>query len=332
MKFFVGGFTMKFRYLLILVLLMVGLVSAQELDPCLGLDSDDCELISEASANGLSGAEAFTIDFELNFEAESIPLGGDTSDLAFGMEGRVDVLEGDGDLLPFNFYSEFDVTLVQGRVDNTVGVELMVFEDILYFTNSNVRQWQHVDLVEFFSDRDIAEQFEELGEQMSDVGEQMGELSAADLEPLMQVLTLPGFLAMERDGDDFVFTMDLTALQALNDEENEDLMEMFIEGLSAADPTVGFVLPRLLEEMEVGTIELVQSVNTDLNIVQGYQFKFEFVGPLEGLVQDPPTTEILFELNFEFDNFDDVDEFEAPENSEDMTEIFIDAYKDSAGL
>ena len=323
---------MKFRYLIILVLLIVGLVSAQELDPCLGLSSDDCDTISQASANGLGGAESFTIDFELNFEAVDLPLGEDSSDMDFSMEGSIDVVPGDGDLVPYNFHSEFEVSLIQGRSDSTTGVELMLFDDMLYFTASGTRQWMHVDLVEFFSDKDIAEQFTDLGEQMSEAGSQLSGLNAADLEPLMQVLALPGFLNMERDGDDFVFTMDLTALQALNEDENEELMDMFIEGLSASDPTVAFILPRILEEMETGTISLTQSVNTDLNIVQGYQFSFEFVGPLEGLASNPPTTEITFELNFEFDNFDDVNEFEAPEDSEDMTELFIDTYKDGAGL
>lgn len=140
----------------------------------------------------------------------------------------------------------------------------------------------------------------------------MGEMPDMEtLMPLLAILEVPGLMNYERDGDDFVFTIDLSVLA---DPENAELLAEIDATLAEVDPEMAGMasaLPMLLSE---GTIEVIQSVDTDLNIVENIQFNVYLA-----VQMGPEPTTIDLYVNVALTNLDSAPAAEAPAEFTDMT-------------
>jgi hypothetical protein len=307
-----------FLTMLVLFSLVLGSAYAQDmpLGDCLNLDQADCDVITEATANGIGDATSFTIELEIAFEVSGIPGGEEAGSASFDMSGVIDVAEGNGMLIPFNMAGVFDVAATQdgAAILPPMTLESAIIDDFLYFSDPFSGEWAGIDILTLMS----SDEFNEILAPLLEGDTSALGVDAPDIEsllPLLGILELPGFLDYSRDGDDFILTVDFAALQSLSDPENSALLTALDNVLTESDPSLegmAAVLPMLISE---GTIEFVQTVNADLNIVDNFQFNtfLEVVLGADPLVID-------MTINMAVTNLDEAPEPTAPEQFEDITD------------
>lgn len=330
---------MKFRtiFLTIFTLLALtigGLVQAQDdFDPCFGLSAEDCAVINEASANGIGDAESFSMEMSVDFAAEGL-----TSVMAMADPTAEDAI----DAVSFTLESTFDFAMdedamtevymngsltfsaaTDGMEVEAMNVDVMLIGDVLYFNDGT--GWMSIDLVRLMEDEDLAGQFGDLMDDESDPTEAMEDLGI-DSEALgivFGIINLDGFLTYERDGDDFIFTMNFAALQTLLAEENEDLLNEIVETAAEVDPSMAMIIPLVPTLISDGYIAVTQTVDTDANIVTALTVDSELelaLGMLAG-TQDVTTTDLTVDVSM--NNFDSVDMVEAPADAVDITDMVL---------
>jgi hypothetical protein len=325
--------TRLFVALLIVLVAMMGVVYAQELNPCFSLSEDDCALIGEASLNTatfLSGVESFSVDVEMSLALDNVP---DSEPISFDVSGTIDIIMNANATVGINAYGLLDVAMEAEGDSMEAALEFWIVDDVFYFINPDDEGLYSIDLAAVMEEMDFESLIEDAA---SNPTEALGGgmLEEEGLEALTELLALPGLLDFVRDGDDFIFTVDFGVLA---DPENEEVLEGIAEAIGETDPATGAqlesmlpMLPLLLEE---GTITFTQGLNTELNIVDSITMEMNFViatGMMMGEPELPSTTfDFLFGMNL--GNFDGAENPEAPEGAEDITEDVLEGIEDSMG-
>ncbi|MDQ7024087.1 MAG: hypothetical protein Q9P44_00865 [Anaerolineae bacterium] len=289
---------MKYRSLLLIfvvlsLMIVPATISAQDMPDmgfCFGLDEADCTALASAWDNMDSLVEAdssFTVDYEVAFlmsglsEDLPLPLPEGSTDLldsassvVFNSSGAIDlVLDENGE--PQALGAVLDIEF--GEADSeleTIPIEIRVVDGYLYLLNPETETWVGLDLEVAASDDGLMAGLEGLpfnpmtGDfdmNLLDELPDMSQMGDIDIEAL---LALPGLISHVREGDDFIFTIDFTALAALLEPENADLFESIAGALAMADQNIGFMFVMLPSmPFEEGSLTIVQHVDTDLNIV-----------------------------------------------------------------
>jgi hypothetical protein len=320
---------MKTRFFLALVVVLsivFGAVQAQELNPCFSLSADDCTAIEEATANTaafLAETSAFTVDVDFSIAAADIPGDdGETTSFSYSQVGTIDFVKNADAQTGINAYGYFDIAANDGSEDMELAVEFWLVDDVVYYVDPNDDTLYSIDLVRLMEEGD----FETT---MSDPEEALEDLPV-DLEafaPLFSLITLPGLLDHVRDGDNFVFTIDLGAL---TDPSNAEAIADIVASVSETDPATGAQLEQYMQllpmMLEAGTINFTQSMNSDLGIVDNYTLDGNFVIATGMMMGDPqmPATTVDLAFNMGFGNFDAAENPEAPEGAEDITDSVLE--------
>jgi len=317
---------MKIRMLLALVMVLVSLLGvayAQDINPCFSLSEEDCALIGEATLNTatyLDGVGSMTIDLDLSMAANDIP---DSEPFSFDMTGSVDVVENTETQIGADVYGSFDVNVEAEGESEAITIEFWIVSDVLYFINPEDEGLYSVDLTQVLSESDLEDAIENPTEAL---GDEL--MSDSALEALTTLVTLPGLLDWNRDGDDFVFTIDFAAL---TDPNNQEALESLVEVVSETDPATGAqlesFLPLLPQLLESGTVNFTQGLNTELNIVDSYTLEANFVVATGMMMGDPqlPATTVDFLFSAGLGNFDGVEAPVAPEGATDITEEVVES-------
>lgn len=322
-----------FVALLIVLIALLGVAYAQELNPCFSLSEDDCTLVGEASLNTatfLAGVESFSVDVEMSMSADDIP---DSDPFSFEVTGTADFIRNEDAQVGIDAYGLFDIAAdIEGEAMEAT-FEFWIVDDVLYFINPDDEGLYSVDLVELMEEVDFEAMMEDAAEDPTEVlGGGLIDDEAA--EAVLQLLALPGLLDWVRDGDDFVFTIDLGAL---TDPDNEEVLEEIAEQIGETDPATGAqlesMLPLLPMMLEEGTITFTQSLNSELNIIDQISLEMNFVIATGMMMGDPelPSTTADFLFTMSLGNFDGAESPEAPEGAEDITEDVIEIFQSSMG-
>jgi|GEM_PF-2129182 len=337
---------MKLRttFLTVLTLLAFILGSAvQAQDACFGLPSDDCDVINEASANGIGDAESFTMTMSIDFTADGLGAIGDLvgsfsgdpsaagdvpEEIAFGFEAEMDVAVDEDSELGAYMNGTMTISFSADGEGDEQTVDVMLVDDVVYINDGT--GWLSIDLIEVMEDEELGALFGDMAgdgdptEAMDDLG-----IDPDAFGGLVGIMALDGFLNYERDGDDFVFTIDFGALQTLLDEENEDLLNEIVESAAEVDPSMALFVPLIPTLISDGDIVITQTVDTDANIVTDIVVESELelaLGMLAGSTE-VTTTDLTVEIGL--DNLDGVDMEDAPEEALDFTAFFIEILKSS---
>jgi hypothetical protein len=210
----------------LLLVLLPAATSAQGFDACFGLTAADCEELNAASQNLAVFAmsnESFTVEFDIASNVTGLPeeTAGATTG-TFNANGAIDfVLSGNGSI-PVTLGAAMSAEFGLGDMLTTLPVELRLVDDYVYLLNPMVGTWQGANLAESMSDPAFAEQLESMNPLSED--SPMAE-SMPDMESLMALTTLldlPGLITYVREGNDFIFTVDVTALGQLSSPEHAD--------------------------------------------------------------------------------------------------------------
>ncbi|MEL6405821.1 MAG: hypothetical protein AAFR81_15740 [Chloroflexota bacterium] len=310
-----------------IMLLLGGVVNAQDFDPCFGLSGDDCATINDASANGIGDAEAFTLNVFIDFAMDNIP-DEVTSAIGFSMEGAIDIAVAPDSLVGFEMAGELTFAGTLNDEDpEPETLDIRLVEDIVYVSDGE--EAFSVDVVQLLESDAIDAQLDGLGLGMdADPEDVAGELPVdiAQVFALLDILNLPGLLNYERAGDEFIFTVDLSALQALLEEENEDLLNTIVETAAEVEPTAAFIIPVIPSLISSGIIEVNQAVDTDLNIVTDISFDMDIEVSLGALTTgdaSAPATTVFLDTDLGISNLDDIGAIEPIEGAEDITEELL---------
>lgn len=333
---------MKFRALLLMVVLLAsfmvaGLTSAQDIDLCFGLSAEDCAVINAASANGVGEATSFTQNQSITFTMSGIPDGdtGGTIDITFSQVGAIDITMGGGTLIPFTMSGSYTIS-GSGPLDTLpdTPIAFRIVEDIIYFQNpENAEQWLSIDLAELLNDPTIS------GALGGDAGAATDALPVEvpdvdSLLGLLDIVNLPGLITYERAANTFVFTVDLTALSGLLEEGNEDLLDTVVETASEVDPSAGLFITLIPALIDTGTIQVIQVVNPDLNIIETLEFNADFSIAFGTLAGDPSAAPIAGSLavSATTGNFNGVAPIAAPANAEPFpVDAFLEGFMQGFG-
>ncbi|MGJ3239261.1 MAG: hypothetical protein ACFE0Q_11190 [Anaerolineae bacterium] len=317
-------------------------------DLCFGLAEADCEVINEASANGLGDAESFTIDLTVDFSGDELA---SLFSLAQGFTGDADLsMIEDLNAATFTFDGSFDIAMdedsetgvnVAGTFTTSfsknsedvteLGYEIVLADDVLY-SNSG-EGWQSIDLIRLMeafeeadAEMDMSDEATDDEAEMDMTEEDMDEMFGGmdGLGALVEILDLPGFLSYERADDVFTFAVDFSVLQALLEEENEELLQELVITASEIDPSFAFLVPLLPTLIEDGLITVVQTVDTEANIVSNVTFTTDLDLALGILDGSPAVTTVSLIADLGFSNLDAVTASVAPDGAEDITDSVIE--------
>lgn len=335
------------------------LVQAQDdmgldIDPCFGLAEADCTVINEASANGIGDATSFTVDVSIDFSGSELSelfgafamFGGEMdmgalseiNDVTFVFDGTFDVAM-DEESETGSIAGSFTMSFSQNDGEVTeMAMDVILLEDMAYFNEGD--GWQSIDLTRleesdalagledmasgFGMDMGMMDMGDEDDMDDEDAMDMMGGMFSEDsLGALLGLLDLPGFVVYERSGDDFAFDVDFTALQVLLTDEYEDVYTEIVTSAAEVDPIMAFLIPSLLTIFEEGTISIVQTVDTDANIVSAIDLDVNLSLSLALLTGEANTSDILLGTTIALSNLDDVTMTEAPADAVDATDEVI---------
>ena len=344
---------MKFRSTLLTVLtflaLMTGaLVQAQDdmgIDPCFGLAEADCTVINEASANGLGDATSFTVDVNIDFSGSELSglfdalaaFGGEMdlgpiasiNEATFTLDGTFDVAmdeAGETGSVAGSFTTSFSQ---DGGEVTELAMDVVLLEDFAYINDGE--GWKSIDL-ERLSEIEGGDMFDMMGMEDGDMAEgdamdaanPLGDMMNEDmLGSMTGLLEIPGFVTYERMGDDFAFTVDFTALQILLTDDYEAIYEELILTASEVDPMMAFMIPTILTIFNEGNISIVQTVDSDANIVSAYDVDATLSLSLAMLTGEATTSDISLAADIAFSNLNGVSMAEAPADAVDATDEVI---------
>jgi hypothetical protein len=326
---------MKARLLLtlsILLIALLGIAFAQDFNPCFSLSEEDCALVAEANLNTatqLADVDSFSIDLEVSIAVENIP---DSDPFSFEMAGTIDLIKNEDAQVGANAYGMFDVAADVEGEDMEATLEFWIVDDVFYFISPEDEGLYSIDLVRLMEETDMSFDMEDATDPAGELGG--GMLDEDGMEAISELLTLPGLLDWVRDGDDFVFTIDLGVLV---DPQNAEALEDIVDAVGEANPEFGeqleAYLPMMSMMLEEGTITFTQGLNTELNIIDAYSLEMNLAIPsvmMGGEATDDSTT-IDFLFGMTLGNYDGAESPEAPEGAEDITDDVIDGLEGTMG-
>lgn len=288
---------------MMLVLFVGSLTTAQEVDTCFGLDAEACTTIAEATA-ATSMAESFYQNFSIDFVVAGTP---DGDDLRFSVVG-----EGSAALnMMQDFPVNFDVTMTVEFGEGPVDLSARLIDGMLYVLVAGEDAWLGIDIVQAIESGDFPI---DLADLFGDADEAMDDLPVDELAGFAPLLAIPGFLSYVNVGNVFTFTADFTALATAPELMNA----LEIAGELAGDPTIaslGMLVPMLLRE---GTITVTQVV--DGGIVAELGFGLAFVidaGMLTGDMSADPL-DLSLDFNVALSQINASFDFVVPENVQMM--------------
>jgi hypothetical protein len=318
---------MKFRSLLIsvLVLLMVILpaaTNAQDFDTCFGLAEADCAELQAAGANlttFFTSSESFTVEFDIALNASGLPeeTAGATSG-AFNADGAIDVAMGGNGTIPVNIGGVINSEYGMDGAMESMPIEFRLVDDFMYFLNPMTGSWQGANVSEELSDPAFTEQLD----QVMGSGEASGMMDAETMAILASVLDLPGLITNTRDGDNFVFTLDLTVLGLLGTPEYAEKLATIQAKLNelsagAGDQLAAYVpmIPMIVQE---GTITVTQTLNSELGIVDNVAINIDLAVDGAMLSGTPGVVDVTLDFNLGITNVDAAPSAVAPAEFEEV--------------
>lgn len=311
-----------------MLLLVGGIVSAQDFDPCFGLSADDCAVINDASANGIGDATAFTLEVSIEFSADNIPDELLTS-TTFSLVGAIDIAEAPDTELGVEMAGAFDISATENGepVDGMGTLEVRLVDDVIYIVDPE-GEAVSVDVLALLESDAVDAQLGALGLGDDADADAMDDLpvDTTQIFALLDILNLPGLLNYERAGDDFIFTVDLSALQALLEEDNAELLNDIVETASEVEPTAAFIIPVIPSLISNGIIEINQTVDTGANIVTNISFDMDLAVSLGALTTGDsaaPATSVILDTELGITNLDNIGAIEPIEGAEDVTEELL---------
>ncbi|GAB5493442.1 MAG: hypothetical protein Phog2KO_36570 [Phototrophicaceae bacterium] len=332
---------MKFRntvltLVALFTLLVAGVANAQDdmgIDPCFGLDADNCAVINEASANGVGDAESFTVDFSIDFTGTDVDsifglvgsLAGDpsaaedaVSSVTFTLDSTIDVAQSDSFT---GIYLAGDFVLTSSTDDGEVEeqvIEVLIVDDVLYIADGGDEgEWMSINLLEVLSDEDVSEG---VGDLMASAGDtsDLG-VDPSSFTALLSILDLPGFLTYERAGDDFVFNIDFAVLQQLLEEDNEELLNELVTAAAEVEPTLAFFIPAIPTLINSGNFTVTQTVDTSTSTINNIAVGSNLDLALGALTGTTDVTNLDLLVNIGIGNIDGVSQVAAPAEATDIT-------------
>jgi hypothetical protein len=316
---------MKFRSLLIsvLVLLMVILPAATSAqDTCFGLAEADCAELQAAGANlttFFTSSESFTVEFDIALNASGLPeeTAGATSG-AFNADGAIDVVMGGNGTIPVNIGGVINSEFGMDGAMESFPIEFRLVDDFMYFLNPMSGAWQGANVSEELSDPAFTEQLD----QVMGSGEASGMMDAETMAILASVLDLPGLITNTRDGDNFVFTLDLTVLGLLGTPEYTEKLATIQAKLNelsegAGDQLAAYVpmIPMIVQE---GTITVTQTLNSDLGIVDNVAINVDLAVDGAMMTGTPGVVDVTLDFNLGITNVDAAPSAIAPAEFEEV--------------
>lgn len=306
-----------FITMLIIFAMVLGSVVAQDMptDSCMNLSADDCAVITAAEANGIGDAKSFTIEVNISLDASGIP--DDTmSSFSFSVDGAINFSQDMASMIPVNVGGSLDIA--SDQLPDTMTLEFALVGDVAYFTDPTTGEWSSIDLATLMQSDQFSQIIQDAMSGNTDTGStaMSGIPNISDYMPLLGVLDLPGLLNYERNGDDFVFTIDLSTLKSLNDPANADLLASIDKALTDADPSLqgmAMMIPTFIQD---GKIVVTQTVDTDLNIVNNIAIDAN----VDIAMGATPTT-VNLHMNFAITNLDSAPTAEAPADATDITDM-----------
>jgi hypothetical protein len=334
---------MKLRSLFItfvtVMMLTFGAASAQDFDPCFGLSDADCAEINtatQASIATLATAESFSTGWSIDFALSGLA-GLGLPDITFNNAGTIDVTSSMNPVIPFNVGIMQDVSF-SGFEQGDGSLDIRVVDGFLYIENPNpeLEEWISIDLVEIASDPEgFANDF--LGEaglgDLDTLGVDPAEPEAVledlpvdpmQLLALTELVTIDGVTNYTRDGNTFSFVVDLTALSAIYEPGNEELVNNLNMLLDTADPSgaLSQTLPDLLMLIDQATITVTQQINPDLGAVDTIGFSinatFDAMGMMMGMESGQEPASITLDFQTNVNNLGSAPAAVAPENAEPL--------------
>jgi hypothetical protein len=300
---------MKLRSLLVLIIaillvMMPVATNAQDLDPCFGLAETDCSELNLAGQNlalfALSN-QSFTVAYDLKFTTTGLPEGqAPASSVTFNSNGAVDVVIGGGEALPVTIGAAASADFGFGDMMQNEAVELRIVDDFVYVMMGEV--WRGASLSEVASNPGgIVEEIESRAPfSMEEISAQMPD--PATLMAFTTVLDLPGLISHVREGNDFIFTLDLTALGQLADPANADKLNELVAAANAVQPGSGEQIPMFIQllpaMLQEGTITIVQSLNPEFDVIDNISLTVDAVvdGSSMGMGTEPINVSLGFNL------------------------------------
>jgi hypothetical protein len=318
---------MKFRSLLIsvLVLLMVILpaaTNAQDFDTCFGLAEADCAELNAAGANlatFFTSSESFTVEFDIALNASGLPeeTAGATSG-AFNADGAIDVVMGGNGTVPVNIGGVINSEFGMDGAMQSMPIEFRLVDDFMYFLNPMTGAWQGANVSEELNDPAFTEQLDEV----MGSGEASGMMDADTMAILASVLDLPGLITNTRDGDNFVFTLDLTVLGLLGTPEYAEKLATIQAKLNelsagAGDQLAAYVplIPMVVQE---GTITVTQTLNSNLGIVDNVALNIDLAVDGAMMTGTPGVVDVTLDFNLGITNVDAAPSAVAPAEFEEV--------------
>jgi hypothetical protein len=318
---------MKFRSLLIsvLVLLMVILpaaTNAQDFDTCFGLAEADCAELQAAGANlttFFTSSESFTVEFDIALNASGLPeeTAGATSG-AFNADGAIDVVMGGNGTIPVNIGGVINSEFGMDGAMESFPIEFRLVDDFMYFLNPMTGAWQGANVSEELNDPAFTEQLD----QVMGSGEASGMMDADTMAILASVLDLPGLITNTRDGDNFVFTLDLTVLGLLGTPEYAEKLATIQAKLNELQPGAGDQLaayvPMIPMIVQEGTITVTQTLNSDLGIVDNVAINIDLAVDGAMMTGTPGVVDVTLDFNLGITNVDAAPSAVAPAEFEEV--------------
>lgn len=305
---------MKIRSLMLSLVLSLSLFfgAVQAQDTCFGLSASDCAVIDGAFGNAFVVAQSFKIDYSIDFSVTGVPDGNLTFNHTGSGPVAIDMMGG----FPLKLDLSTNTSWNSPDGPGSGPADLRVVDGILYLFDGSA--WMGINLLEAMENPDFADS---LGLPFDPTNPEaaLGALDGLDevmtpelMTAVMGLLETPGFLTHVRQGDTFVFTMDLSAAMS----SPSFTQALTAIGEAAGDPSVGMLGSMAPMILSKGLITVEQTVNTGLNIVD--KFKFTVDASVNGAMLDPNMTEpvnVLLVFEFTLSEINGAFEFVAPEGA-----------------
>jgi len=298
---------------IMLILSMVPVAMAQDIDPCFGLSADDCAAIDAASLATIDEVTAFNSNFSIDFSLTGIPDG----DVTFNLTGSGPMAMAAGDV-PINMDLDMDVSWTGPDGDGSATIGFMIVDGIAY-VDAGDGQWMGVDIIAALSDPSIAANLpvdpaDLASGDLGDLGVPPEALGAV-MTGVPALFSVPETISYTRSGDVFSFDMDIAAILA--SPEFGSMMTSIGEAAGEEGAMVGMAGALIPLAVESANINVTQTVGG--GYVTGLSFGADALINPAALGEEemgPISMDLLFDVTLS--DVNGMFEFAAPEGAQMM--------------
>ncbi|GAB1420316.1 hypothetical protein MASR2M15_04070 [Anaerolineales bacterium] len=290
----------RFIVLLLVLLMVVPFVGAQEEMACFGFSEADCAVLMSATANSATVTSAsFDIDMSLNVTGvpESGPInavvtGSGQFMWAEGFDPATLANMGSMDSFPGALKVDLNVVANDGTADQNMVLSVVIVDDVIYVLNPEDGKWYGSPISEMSDGMEQSMGVDDPAEALGAMG-----MDPAMIESLTALSEVPGFITTVREGDTFKVVINLTTLFSAP-EFMTILQEVGEASGDASMAQMGMILPMIISEAEISVSE---TVDTGLNVINGVGLTAHAsidAGMLSGETDmDPIVVDFSFNIN-----------------------------------